>query len=72
MSNAKQKGVKFGRPRAKFQKNFIRTYELYKQGLIKVNDVILICNIARSTFYKYAKFIKNIHFMDCILYNLYI
>lgn len=29
-----------------------RAYELYKNGLIKVKDVMSICNIAKSTFYK--------------------
>lgn len=59
IASAKQRGVKFGRPKAEIPKNFIRAYELYKQGLIKVKDVILMCNIARSTFYKYAKSIKS-------------
>ena len=59
IASAKQRGVKFGRPKAEIPKNFIRAYELYKQGLNKVKDVILMCNIARSTFYKYAKSIKS-------------
>jgi len=54
IASAKSRGVKFGRPVSAIPKDFIRTYELYKQGLIKVKDVMSMCNIAKSTFYKYA------------------
>ena len=47
-------GVKFGRPKSEIPKDFIRAYEFYKQGLIKVKDVMSMCNIAKSTFYKYS------------------
>lgn len=53
--SAKSRGVKFGRPTAEVPKDFTRAYELYKQGLIKVKDVTSMCNIAKSTFYKYAQ-----------------
>lgn len=53
--SAKSRGVKFGRPTAEVPKDFTRAYELYKQGLIKVKDVMSMCNIAKSTFYKYAQ-----------------
>ncbi|MCM1265162.1 MAG: recombinase family protein [Candidatus Gastranaerophilales bacterium] len=55
IASAKSRGVKFGRPITDIPKDFIRAYELYKQGLIKVKDVMSICNIAKSTFYKYAQ-----------------
>lgn len=58
IASAKSRGVKFGRPTSKIPKDFIRTYELYKNGLIKVKDVMSMCNIAKSTFYKYAESIK--------------
>lgn len=58
IASAKSRGVKFGRPLGEIPKDFIRCYELYKQGLIKVKDVMSMCNIAKSTFYKYAKSIK--------------
>ncbi len=56
--SAKSRGVKFGRPTTEIPKDFTRAYELYKQGLIKVKDVMSMCNIAKSTFYKYAESIK--------------
>lgn len=58
IASAKSRGVKFGRPVSEIPKDFIRAYELYKNGLIKVKDVMSMCNIAKSTFYKYAGSIK--------------
>lgn len=55
IDSALARGVKFGRPTAEVPKDFTRAYELYKQGLIKVKDVMSMCNIAKSTFYKYAQ-----------------
>lgn len=59
IASAKAKGTKFGRPSGEIPKDFIRAYELYKQGLIKVKDVMSMCNIKRSTFFKYAQSIKG-------------
>ena len=59
IDSALKRGVKFGRPTAELPKDFIRCYELYTQGLIKVKDVMSMCNIAKSTFYKYAESIKS-------------
>lgn len=59
IASAKSRGVKFGRPTVEISKDFLRAYELYKSGLIKVKDVMSMCNIAKSTFYKYAESIKG-------------
>ena len=59
INSALARGVKFGRPTSEIPKDFIRCYELYKQGLIKVKDVMNMCNIKRSTFFKYAQSIKG-------------
>lgn len=59
IDSALARGVKFGRPTGEIPKDFIRCYELYKQGLIKVKDVMSMCNIKRSTFFKYAQSIKS-------------
>lgn len=58
IDSALARGVKFGRPTGEIPKDFIRCYELYKQGLIKLKDVMSMCNIAKSTFYKYEQSIK--------------
>lgn len=54
IDSALANGVKFGRPKSEIPKDFIRAYELYRQGLIKARDVMSMCNIAKSTFYKYS------------------
>lgn len=59
IDSALARGVKFGRPIGEIPKDFIRCYELYQQGLIKVKDVMSMCNIKRSTFFKYARSIKS-------------
>ena len=59
IDSALARGVRFGRPTGEIPKDFIRCYELYKQGLIKVKDVMSMCNIIRSTFFKYAQSIKS-------------
>ena len=59
IDSALARGVKFGRPTGEIPKDFIGCYELYKQGLIKVKDVMNMCNIKRSTFFKYAQSIKG-------------
>ena len=59
IASAKSRGVKFGRPVKDIPKDFIRCYELYKQGLVKVKDIMGMCHIAKSTFYKYAQSIKG-------------
>lgn len=59
IDSALKNGIKFGRPKGEIPKDFLRAYELYKQGLIKVKDVMSMCNIAKSTFYKYAESIKG-------------
>ena len=59
IASAHKRNVKFGRPKSEIPKDFIRCYELYKQGLIKVKDVMSMCNIKRSTFFKYAQSIKG-------------
>ena len=59
IASAKSRGVKFGRPKSELPKDFIRCYELYTQGLVKVKDVMSMCNIKRSTFFKYAQSIKS-------------
>ena len=59
IDSALARGVKFGRPLGEIPKDFLRCYELYQQGLVKVKDVMSMCNIKRSTFFKYAQSIKS-------------
>jgi DNA invertase Pin-like site-specific DNA recombinase len=59
IDSALARGIKFGRPTSEIPKDFVRCYELYRQGLIKVKDVMSMCHIKRSTFFKYAQSIKG-------------
>ncbi|MFI3300960.1 MAG: recombinase family protein [Candidatus Gastranaerophilales bacterium] len=58
--SAKSRGVKFGRPKVKVSKEFVRAYELYNQGIIKMVDVLCMCKIGRSTFFRWANSLNNV------------
>ena len=49
---AKQKGVKFGRPRVVLPEGFLEAVEQYKKGVINMKDVLVKYRISRSTFYR--------------------
>lgn len=49
---AKLRGVKFGRPQKLLPENFDDLVELWKLGGISKSDVISMCNISESTFYR--------------------
>jgi len=59
IDSALARGVKFGRPHKEIPQDFIKAFDLYQLGLIKVKDVMSMCGIARSTFYKYSESIKS-------------
>lgn len=49
---AKLRGVKFGRPAKKVPDDFNDMVKLWKKGEITKNDLISICDISESTFYR--------------------
>lgn len=49
---AKLRGVKFGRPQKLLPENFGDLVELWKLGGISKSDVISMCDISESTFYR--------------------
>lgn len=51
---AKEKGVKFGRPKIKLSKDFEQIIKKYRLRLISLNDALNLTNMKKSTFYKYA------------------
>lgn len=51
---AKEKGVKFGRPKIKLSDDFEQVIKKYRLGLISLNDALCLTNMKKSTFYKYA------------------
>ena len=56
MENAKAKGKKIGRPQVTADdvpSGFLRHYPAYKRGQLNVSELARVCNISRTTAYKY-------------------
>ena len=56
MANAKAKGAKIGRPQATaddIPANFLRHYPAYKSKQLNVSELVRVCDISRTTVYKY-------------------
>lgn len=61
LENAKAKGKILGRPKTKVEdipNIFFKYYPLYKDGSIKLTEFARLCNMSRTTIYKYLKMIK--------------
>ena len=52
---AKEKGIKFGRPKLKLPKNFNEIIRQYKDKEISFNEALYKSNLTKSSFYKYMK-----------------
>lgn len=52
---AKERGVKFGRPRKSVPKNFMQLCDDYYRGKISLSQILQTCNISKSTFYRLQK-----------------
>ena len=56
MENAKAKGKQIGRPQVTAQdlpSGFLRHYPAYKRSQLNVSELARVCNISRTTAYKY-------------------
>ncbi len=56
MANARAKGRQIGRPQATAQDipaAFLRHYPAYKKGSLNVSELARVCDISRTTAYKY-------------------
>ena len=56
MENAKAKGKQIGRPQVTADdvpSGFLRHYSAYKRGQLNVSELARVCNISRTTAYKY-------------------
>ena len=56
MANARAKGKQIGRPRITLEDvptSFIRHYPAYKKGQLNVSELARVCNLSRTTVYKY-------------------
>lgn len=62
MSNAKNKGVKLGRPQTTIETlpySFLRYYPMFQNGSINLSELSRLSGISRPTIYKYLKLIEG-------------
>ena len=61
MANAKAKGVRIGRPsltKDDIPQVFYRHYPAYKNGQLNVSELARVCDMSRTTVYKYIEVIE--------------
>ena len=62
MENAKAKGKQIGRPKVTADdvpSGFLRHYPAYKRGQLNVSELARVCNISRTTAYKYIGILEG-------------
>ena len=62
MANAKSKGRRIGRPHVTVDdipSAFLRHYPSYKAGKMNLSELARICNLSRTTVYKYRAIIED-------------
>ena len=62
MANAKAKGVKVGRPQVTVDDVppcFLRHYPSYKAGKLNVSELARVCDLSRTTVYKYISLLET-------------
>ena len=62
MRNARAKGAKIGRPQTTLDDipaNFLRHYPQYKKGVFNLTELARLCDISRTTAYKYIGLLEE-------------
>ena len=62
MANAKAKGKQIGRPCLAIDDlpaNFLRHYPAYKKGQLNVSELARVCELSRTTAYKYISVVEG-------------
>ena len=62
MANAKAKGAKIGRPpmvAEDIPSVFLRHYPSYKRGQLNLSELARVCELSRTTVYKYISFLEK-------------
>lgn len=62
MANAKAKGAKIGRPQVtadNIPAAFYRHYPMFKNGQINLSEFSRLCNMSRTTIYKYISLLEE-------------
>lgn len=61
MANAKSKGVRIGRPtlaKDNIPTIFYRHYPAYVSGELNISELARVCDLSRTTVYKYIDILK--------------
>lgn len=66
ISSAKERGVKFGRPRKKYNKKFLKIAKDFCDKKISANTASRILNLSKHNFYYHIRMIKYrmVEFID--------
>ena len=62
MRNARAKGAKIGRPQTQIDdipQSFLRHYPAFKSGQLNMSEFARVCNISRTTAYKYVSLLEQ-------------
>lgn len=62
MKNAKEKGVRLGRPQVTMETlpyNFLKYYPMFQNGSINLSELSRLSGISRPTIYKYLRILEN-------------
>ena len=62
MANAKAKGARIGRPQKTVEdvpSSFLRHYPAYKAGSLNVSELARVCDMSRTTVYKYINLLEQ-------------
>ena len=62
MANAKSKGAKIGRPQTTLDNIpaiFLKHYPSYKNGTLNVSEFARVCDMSRTTIYKYIELLER-------------
>ena len=62
MENARAKGKQIGRPQMTVDAIpavFLRHYPAYKKGQLNVSELVRVCDISRTTAYKYISLLEG-------------
>lgn len=61
MANARAKGKQIGRPQVTVENipaTFLRHYPAYKNGQLNVSELARVCDLSRTTVYKYISLLE--------------
>lgn len=61
MANAREKGKKIGRPNTSIEDiptKFLKHYPKYKSKAVNVTELARLCNMSRTTIYKYIRILE--------------